>query len=274
MEIRRLSAALGAEVRGLDLSELSQEDFDRVRQAFYEHIVLVFPAQELSPCDQVAFTARFGPVEPHPLRSRAGVEGHPEVLVLRNEKGRPSARNDWWHSDISFAEKPPAASVLHCLQTTAGYGDTLFCNMYAAFDELSEPMKRFLSSLSALHDSGKLAVRNNAPGSDAQPIPEIPPPVEHPVVRRHAGSGRLALYVNPYFTSGFAGIAAGESRPILEYLYERATRHENVHRHRWSAGDLVMWDNRAAMHYAVYDYGEEQPRLMHRTTAGGERPSA
>ncbi len=272
IEIQRLSGALGARVCGLNLAELSVEEVAKVRRAFVEHVVLVFPSQTLTPAQQVAFTAHIGPVEPHPLGSRAGREGHPEVLVLENKPGLAGARNDWWHSDISFGEVPPAASVLYCLKATAGYGDTMFCNMYAAYEELSDGMKRMLSPLTAMHDSAKLAQRNNAADSDAQPIADIPPAVEHPVLRRHPESGRLALYVNPYFTSRFSGMTPEESQPLLEYLYGQATRSENVYRHSWRPADVVIWDNRCAMHYGVYDYSDERPRLMNRTTAGGDRP--
>ena len=273
IEVHRLSGALGAEVRGANLAELSAEDLAEIREAFVEHVVLAFRGQTLTPDQQVALTANFGPVEPHPLRSRAGREGHPEVLVLENKPGQAGARNDWWHSDISFGEIPPGASVLYCIKATEGYGDTMFCNMYTAYEELSDGLKRMLSPLTALHDSAKLALRNNAADSDAQPIAEIPPPAEHPVLRRHPKSGRLALYVNPYFTSRFSGMTPEESQPLLEYLYGQATRSENVYRHNWRPGDVVMWDNRCAMHYGVYDYSDESPRLMNRTTARGDKPA-
>ena len=215
----------------------------------------------------------FGPVEPHPLASRRGIEGHPEVLVFENKKGTPGARNDFWHSDISFAEKPPACSVLYARTITEGCGDTMFCNMYHAYDELAEGMRRMLDGLTAMHTSAPLAQRNRAGVSDGRPIADIPPPAEHPAVRTHPETGRKALYVNPYFTSHFAAMTEDESRPLLEFLHLHATRPENVFRHRWRQGDLLLWDNRCAMHYAVYDYDDTKPRLMNRTTAAGDRPT-
>ncbi len=269
-----LSGTLGAEVTNVDLAgSLDDPLVAAIKQAFHAHLVLVFRGQGLTPADQLAFTRLFGPVEPHPLASRRGVDGLPEVLVFENKKGTPGARNDFWHSDISFAEKPPACSVLYARTITEGCGDTMFCNMYHAYDELSEGMRRMLDDLTAMHTSAPLAQRNRAGVSDGQPIADIPSPVEHPVVRTHPETARKALYVNPYFTSHFAAMTEDESRPLLEFLHQHATRPENVFRHRWREGDLLLWDNRCAMHYAVYDYDDTKPRLMNRTTAAGDRPT-
>lgn len=273
ISVRKLSEALGAEIAGIDLSQLLTEStVAAVQQAFADHLVLVFRGQDLAPGQQVAFTRLFGPVEPHPLGSRRTADGHPEVLVFENRPGTPGARNDFWHTDISFAEHPPALSLLHARRITEGVGDTMFSNMYAAYDELSDGLRHILDGLRAVHTSAPLMRRNNAGRSDGQPIADVPPPVEHPVIRTHPVTGRKAVYVNPYFTSHFAGMTPDESRPILEYLYARATLPENLYRHQWRQGDVVMWDNRATMHYAIYDYDDTKPRLMHRTTAGGERP--
>lgn len=271
--VRPLAGTLGAEVDGVDLSgPLDDALVAEIKRAFNEHLVLVFPRQTITPADQVTFTKLFGPVEPHPLSSRKGIEGHPEVLVFENKKGTPGARNDFWHSDISFSETPPAASVLYGRTITPGCGDTMFCNMYQAYDELSAGMRRMLDGLTGLHTSEPLAERNRSAKSDGLPIAETPPPAEHPVVRTHPETNRKALYVNPYFTCQFKDMTREESQPLLDYLAVRATRPENVYRHHWRQGDLLMWDNRCAMHYAVYDYDDTKPRLMNRTTAGGDRP--
>jgi taurine dioxygenase len=268
-----LTGALGAEVKGVDLSApLDEAAFAAVRKAFLDHIVLLFRDQSITPAQQIAFTARFGPVEGHPLASRRGIDGHPEILVLENQPGRPGARNDFWHSDISFAERPPLGSVLYGITIPEGRGDTMFCNMTAAYDNLSDGMRRMLDGLHALHNGAGLAARNNAGDNDGLPITNVPPPVAHPVVRTHPDTGRKALYINPYFTTRFADMTAEESRPLIDMLTAHATRPENVYRHRWQAGDVLMWDNRAAMHYAVRDYDESMPRLMHRATAAGDRP--
>lgn len=270
---RPLCGALGAEITGVDLSQpLDDALFAEIQAAYHEYIVLVFPEQDWTPAQQVAFTARFGPVEEHPLRSRPGLAEHPEVLVLLNKPGTRGARNDIWHSDISFSETPPLGSVLHALQVPEGHGDTMFCNMVKAYAALSPALQAMLRPLKALHSAAGLAARNNAGDNNASPIASVPEPIEHPVVRTHPGNGCLALYVNPWFTERFAGMTVAESRPLLDYLAAEATRPENVYRHRWRRHDVVMWDNRAAMHYAVRDYDEHQVRILHRTTAVGDRP--
>jgi taurine dioxygenase len=272
LDIRPLSGALGARIAGVDLAAPGAEALATIRKAFLDHHVLVFPGQSLTPEQQVAFTSRFGAVEPHPLRSRRGLDGFPEVLVIENRPGRPGARNDEWHSDITCAEQPPALSVLQALEVPEGRGDTMFCNMVKAYESLSEGMRALLVRLRGLHSAEWLARRNNAPGTDALPIPEIPPPMSHPVVRTHPESGKKALFVNRSFTIGFDGMTREESAPLLAWIEGHATRPENVYRHRWTQGDVLMWDNRAVMHYAVQDYDDRSPRLMHRTTAAGDRP--
>ena len=148
----------------------------------------------------------------------------------------------------------------------------MFCNMYAAHEQLSSGMQQLLGNLQALHSGEATAKRNREAATDALPIAEVPPPIAHPVVRTHPETGRKALYVNPFFTQRFTDMDESESAPILHYIYELATRPENVYRHRWASGDVLMWDNRCAMHYAIKDYDEHTPRLMHRTTAAGDRP--
>jgi len=273
MKVRQLNGALGAEITGVDLGRLDDAAGAAIRKAYHEYLMLVFPDQDLSPAAQVTFTERFGPVEPHPLRTRASVDGFPTVLILENRKGRPGARNDYWHSDISHAERPPSASVLHALQVPDGRGDTMFCNMYRAYEMLSDVYRNLLHGLSAVH-SGMATYQRSLERNDARAIDpaEVKPPRSHPLVRTHPETGRPALFVNPHFTTGIEGMTEAESRPVLNMLYEVATRPDNVYRHRWRVGDVVMWDNRCTMHYAVMDYTEDMPRFMHRTTAGGDVP--
>jgi taurine dioxygenase len=272
-DVKPLSGALGAKITGLDLSGKHDEAImEAIRTAFLEHHVLVFPGQTLEPEQQVAFTAWFGAVEPHPLGSRRGVDGFPEVLVVANRPGKPGARNDEWHSDITCSERPPALSVLHALEASENRGDTMFCNMARAHDTLSLGMQAMLARMSALHSAESLVRRNNEPGTDALPIAECPPPALHPVVRTHPESGRKALFVNPSFTISFEDMTREESAPLLAWIADWSTKHHNIYRHRWQAGDVLMWDNRVVMHYAVHDYDDSFPRLMHRTTAAGDRP--
>ena len=273
MKISRLCGALGAEVRGVDLARLDEAASAAIRDAFHEHLVLVFPDQDLAAGAQVAFTELFGAVEPHPLRTRRTVDGFPAVLIIENRKGRPGARNDYWHSDISHAERPPAVTVLHAIKVTEGRGDTMFCNMYRAYDALSEDQREALRGRRALH-SGMATYTRSLEHNDARAIDraEVKPPRAHPVVCTHPVTHRPMLFVNPHFTTCMEDMTEDESRPLLDTLYAAATRPENVYRHRWRVGDVVMWDNRCAMHYAVMDYTEDMARLLHRTTAVGDAP--
>jgi taurine dioxygenase len=273
IEVRRLGTALGAEIRGVDLSRpLDAAGVDVIRRAFVDHIVLTIRGQSLPPAAQIAFTEHFGAVEPHPLASRPGHPDHPQLMVLENRPGKPGARNDFWHSDISHAEHPPAVSLLHAMEVPEGRGDTLFCNMYSAYEQLSPVFQQLLENLRALHSGEATAKRNREEASDALQITEVPSPVAHPVVRTHPDSHRKALYVNPFFTQRFTDMSESESAPVLNYLHGLATRPENLYRHRWAKGDVLMWDNRCAMHYAIKDYDENMRRYMHRTTAAGDRP--
>ena len=269
IQVSARTGALGASVTGVDLSGgLEDAVFAEIARAFDENLVLVFPDQDIGPGDHVAFTERFGPVEAHPLGSRKGLDDYPAVMVLENRPGKLGPRNDFWHSDISFSETPPLGSILYAIEITEGRSDTMFCNMYAAYEGLSEGLKRTLDGMAALHSAEKLV--REVPNRLSVDV--APPAVEHPVVRTHPSTGRKALYVNPHYTLSFAGWTEEESRPLLDYLAAQATRPENVYRHRWSVGDLLMWDNRCTMHYALRDYDDSMPRYMHRTTALGDRP--
>ena len=149
----------------------------------------------------------------------------------------------------------------------------MFCSMYRAAETLSPGMRRLLGGMQAVH-SGEATMRRaqQEQGTDALPVASVPPPRVHPVLRTHPGTGRRALFVNPHFTESFAGMTKEESAPMLDYLTEHSTRPENVYRHRWAVGDVVIWDNRCTMHYAVRDYDDTVYRKHHRTTASGERP--
>ena len=266
---RPLSGTLGAEIGGVDLSRpIEDQVFAEVREAFHRHLVIVMRGQRIEPEHLVAFTEKFGSAEPHPLGSRRGLGDHPNVMVLENKPGKPGPRNDFWHSDISFDDVPPLGSILYAIEVTEGRADTMLCNMYEAYEGLSAGLKSVLDGMTAQHSAEKLV--QEVPNRLSVDV--SPPSVTHPVVRTHPGTGRKALYVNPHYTLNFTGWTPEESRPLLDMLTARATRPENVFRHHWRAGDVLMWDNRCAMHYAVRDYDDTMPRLMYRTTAAGDRP--
>lgn len=263
------AGTLGAEIVGVDLSEpLDDAVFAEIQDAFHDHLVIVLRDQKIEPDHLAAFTKRFGAVEPHPLGSRRGLDGQPEVMILENKPGKLGPRNDFWHSDISFGVQPPLGSILYSIKITEGRGDTMFCNMYDAYEGLSKGLRTMLDGMTALHSAEKLV--QEVPNRLSVDV--APAAVEHPVVRTHVGTGRKALYVNPHYTLNFKDWTPEESQPLLDMLTARATRPENVYRHQWQVGDVLMWDNRCTMHYAVRDYDDTMPRLLHRTTAAGDIP--
>jgi len=275
IEITTLTPAIGARITGVDLAgKLDDSVFAVLHRALLDNLVLHFPGQSLPPAAHIAFTERFGAVEPHPLAAR---KGHPEfdnLLVLENNPERRGARNDFWHSDISCAPMPPALTMLHAITVPEGKGDTLICNMYLAWERLPDDLKTRLDSLTAEHSGEAIRLRNQAVDTDGNKDMTVPEAETHPVVRRHPETGRRALYTNRFFTTNFTGMTIEESTPLLDLIEEQATEPENVYRHRWSQGDVLVWDNRCTMHYAVYDYNPSETRRMHRTTAAGDRPVA
>ena len=272
IEVIPMAGSMGAEVRGVDLADVDEAAFATVKRAFLDHKALVFPNQHFTSAQQIAWTARFGPVERHPLYRSNVIEDHPEILVLEHKKGEwINGRNDVWHTDITFGERPPLGSMLYCRAIRPGFGDTMFSDLEKAYEALSDGMRRMLDKLTAVHDSSNLIRRNNTQNYNVE-IGEMPPPVTHPVVRTHPETGRKCLFVNSGFTRHFTGMTEEESKPLLEFLFAHAVQPAFVYRHRWHVDDAVMWDNRCTMHYAVPDYGPDMYRLMHRSTAGGDRP--
>ena len=274
MKTKCINGALGVEVCDVDLNTISDQLRSDLQSLFDKHLVLLFRGQNLTPKAQIEFSELFGSVKSHPLKTRRSVDGHPEVLILENQPGRPGAPNDYWHSDISHSDKPPSATILHSLIVPEGRGDTMLCNMVRAYYQLSDHMRNVIQGLQGLHSGMATFERSNAGKSDARPIDrsEIKPPRAHPIVRSPAGTDQKAIFVNPHFTVGIKGLDAEESNWVLDHLYKIATQPENVYRHQWRAGDVLVWDNRRTMHYAVRDYTEDMPRKLHRCTASGEIP--
>ena len=271
--VKQRCGAAGAEIGGVDLSKpLEQDTIAEIRRAFLENCVLAFRGQDVSPEKQIAFTGIFGKVEQHPLYRTNSIEGYPEILVLEHKAGQYiNGKNDIWHADITFNEAPPLGSVLQCRAAWEGYADTMFANQYMAYEALSEPLRHMLDGLNAEHSAELLQRRNNA-HSYNKPIKEIAPPVLHPVVRTHPETGRKSLFVNPTFTTRILGLSEEESRCLLDFLFDHSVRPDFVYRHHWRVGDVVIFDNRCLQHYVVPDHPHDMHRLMHRTTAAGDRP--
>lgn len=286
MKVKRLGAAAGAEITGVDISKpLSNAEFDALHQAFMDHCVVAIRGQDLSPEAQLAFTGRFGKPTGHVLEGFA-LPGYPNVLLISNKKKKEANGQEkpvgaiyagqYWHTDISYMAEPAMASMLHAKEMPSVGGDTMFANMYMAYDTLSEPMKAFLGSLDAVHDY-TLAYENvfsKMPGRPpmSEETRKMVPPVVHPVIRTHPVTKKKALYVNQGFTRRIQGLSEDESRALLDFLFMHSTRPEFVYRHKWSVGDVVMWDNRCMMHRAIADYDMNEPRHLHRTTIAGDKP--
>lgn len=268
----------GAAVTGLRLAEpLAPQALDEVKRAWTQHSVVYFPDQPLTHAQFETFTTQIGPFGHDPYAKP--LDGHPNILEVRREPEETSRRfGATWHSDWSFLETPPAATLLHAKITPPVGGDTLFADAYRAYESLSPTMQRLLDGLRAIHsprrshgskgdfakDTGKramnLVIGDQAEEARAQPL-----------VRVHPVSGRRALYVSPIYTIGIEGMTEEESQPLLDFLFQRMLEDRFVYRHRWRPDMLTMWDNRCTIHYADGGYDGHR-RLMHRTTVAGEVP--
>ena len=281
LQVRRFDAPLGAEVLGLDLrTPLADADFARLHRAHLEHHVLVFRDQRITPSQQIDFSRRFGPLQIHVLH-QFQLRGHPEILIVSNikdERGQPIGLGDaghYWHSDLSYKERPSLGSMLHAQELPADGGDTLFANMHLAWDTLPAPLRRAVDGRRAEHSylAKYEELRQRSPWrpklSEAQ-IAEVRP-VEHPIVRTHPETGRRALFVSEHFTTCIIGMPEDESRDLLAQLFAHSVRPDHLYRHRWQAHDMVFWDNRSLMHLAT-GCPDDQRRRLNRTTIEGDVP--
>jgi taurine dioxygenase len=279
--VRPVSASLGAEVTGIDLSEaLTGNVFGVIDSAFLDHHVLVFPDQDITPEQHVAFSRHFGDLETHVLTNNL-LDGIPEIYMISNvvedgvAKGRSRA-GMYWHTDLSYQEIPSLGSIMYAHEIPEVGGDTMFANLEKAYDGLSDRMKEMIADLRMVHDFA-WGYRNQI--QRIAGFVEISeehlaarPAAEHPLVRTHPTTGRKSLYVSPGFGSQIVDMEWEESQALLGFLNRHAGRPEYVYRHRWSVHDVVMWDNRCTMHHAIDDYPATERRHMHRTTVTGEKP--
>ena len=286
LEIRPFDAALGAEVRGVDLSrDLDDATFAAIERAWNEHSVLLFRNQTISEARHIDFSRRFGELEIHVLDQYLHPE-HTEILIVSNvmDGDRHVGIYDagrYWHTDLSYMAVPSRGSLLYAIEVPHDangepLGDTLFASTAAAYDALPANMKRRISGLEAEFSLANRHARLVADGdpdatlSDAQQ--EKAPPVIHKVVRTHPITGRRSIYVNEGQTARILDLPDDEARNLLEELCTHCTRPEFVYRHRWRVGDLLMWDNIPTQHIAICDYALPQRRYMHRTTLRGTPP--
>jgi taurine dioxygenase len=251
--ITPLTGAIGAEVRGVDLRSMTDDEWAEVHAAWLEHLVAFFPDQHLSPDEHIAFARRFGEIEIHPFLPKQAEE-RPEIAVLDAADGGGAA--DTWHTDVTFSPTPPKASILSMQVLPRRGGDTLWLSQHAAYESLSAPLREFLGTLTAVHTGTRFG------------HPEVV--ARHPIVTIHPETGRPGLFVNRTFTSHIPELRRAESDALLAHLYSWAERPDHQCRYRWAEGTVGVWDNRATQHYAVGDYADR--RLIHRVTVLGTAP--
>lgn len=279
LELVPITEAIGTEVRGIDVTEeLAARDFDRIYQAWIDTTILLFRGQRMSQDQHVAFTRRFGQLVSY-TRSEFNTDTNPEILVLSNIArdgkliGSPVSGRVW-HSDGHYLTDPPAGSMLYALQVPPVGGDTQFANMAAAYDALPPPTKDLVADLRVVISRVQSRPYNypDRPPVTAEQRAEWAD-VSHPVVRVHEVSGRRTIYAGGNVPWHVEGMPPERSAPLVTFLQEFAVRPRFTYRHRWRAGDIVLWDNRSAMHCASWYDGERYHRHMHRTTiAGGSMP--
>jgi len=276
LKLRRLSYALGAEVCDIDVSKpMGEAQFGEIYHAFLQHGILLFRNQNITREEHINFSRRFGELDRHDSLPRDRRADHPELLMVTNEPNPDGSPSDTrytgrqWHSDMSFTTVPSLGSLLRCYAVPEVGGDTLFANMYAAYDALSDGMKKLIAGLHGIQLSGTRKIANEESGVvRAAEQRRLNPPVAQPVVRVHPETGRKALYIGEK-VKRFDGMTEEESRPLIDYLVRHATRPEFVYRHQWRKDDILAWDNRCTMHQALGDFDETQLRHMERTTILG-----
>jgi taurine dioxygenase len=265
IQVVPLTPNIGAEIGGIDLAiPLSEQQFNEVHQALMRHLVIFFRDQKLTTDQHKAFGRRFGDLHIHPV---VGMREHPEVIEIMADENSTYIAGEVWHADVTCDPEPPMGSILY-LHTTPdnGGGDTLFANMYRAYETLSEPVRRMIDGLTAVHD-GERVYRVRQGRTENRDYPRS----EHPVVRTHPVTGRKALYVNRNFTSHITGMSRLESDALLGMLYSHSERDDMKCRFKWRPNSIAFWDNRCAMHQAMWDY-YPQKRYGQRVTIAGEKP--
>ena len=271
--------ALGAEIRNLNLRNLSDSEFDSIRDAWLNHLVVLLRAQQLTDEDLIRFSRRLGNLDWAPVQEtgRRFVEGHPEIYVVSNviENGVPigslGAGEAVWHTDMSYLETPPKASLLYALEVPRAGGNTYFCNMYLAYEHLPASLKRRASGLQVKHDGTYNSGVYVRQGLTAVNDPVTSPGAYHPLVVTHPETGRRALYLGRRRNAYLGGLSLVESEALLDELWSYATRDEIVWHNEWQAGDVVLWDNRCTMH-RLDPFDPQSRRILHRTQIQGGIP--
>ncbi len=271
IEVQPIAGALGAELHGIDLArDLDDDVVAEIRQAWLDHLVVFFRGQTLTPAQQVAFARRLG--EPMEYPQLRGLPEEPLITPVMKLEHERTNFGGVWHSDTTYLERPPMASMLYAKEIPPYGGDTEFANQYLAYEALSDGLRRILDGLVGISSSLKADAsktredRLKAAGEEQKTLI-----AEHPVVRTHPETGRKALYLNTGHTTQFKDWTVKESQPLLDFLFQHQVRPEFTCRFRWQAGSLALWDNRCAMHNPINDYHGYR-RILHRITLAGDRP--
>ena len=261
-----LTPAIGAEIGNIDLRKVSSDEIVDIRTALLDYKVVFFRDQSLTQAEHISFAREFGDLEIHPATPKS--QSNPEVLHIAHGP-ESKGKENFWHSDVTWREKPSLGSILKAVEVPAVGGDTLFANMVMAYELLPDDIKEVITGRVAVHDIARVfAGRLN---KSAEELRERYPPMEHPIVRTHPETGESVLYVNTAFTSHIKDMEEGDSARLLRKLYRTAANPEIQCRFRWQPGSLAFWDNRASQHFASSDYFP-QVRKMERVTIAGDRP--
>lgn len=268
LDVQPIAGSMGAEIFGVDLADdLGDETFEDIHQAILTHGAIFFRDQDITPTQQMTFAKRWGEVHLHP--HMPCLEGHPGIIEIVKKEDDTVAFGGNWHTDQMFTDTPARYTMLYAKQVPQAGGDTMYANLYQAYDALSDGMKDMIAGLRTINQYDKKKKRPAAMTPTEMDVPA--PEVEHPLVRVHPETGQKALYISyAGITRRIAGMTEEESRPILAYLLNHAIRPEFTCRFRWQVGSLALWDNRRALHFPINDYNGHR-RVMHRITIVGER---
>ena len=276
ISLRPISGSLGTEIHGVNLAQdLDEETFAEIKHALLKYLVVFFRDQNITPQQQIDFGRKFGELHIHPFIP--ALDGHPEIIVLGGKRPGPGpyARNaNVWHTDLTYSVDPPKGSILYGLEVPEYGGDTMFANLTAAYEGLSDRLQRLFSDMVAVHSIAQTkTVYELSSATEVGYLKgslESVPPGEHPVVRTHPETGRKGLFVSPHFTAYLKDVSERESRALLAFLHDHINCPEFQCRFRWRRHSLAFWDNRCPQHYAVADYNVI--RRMHRVTVCGDKP--
>lgn len=276
ISVKRYGAALGAVIGGVDMSQdLDDETVAEIRRALVEHLVIFFRGQELTPEQHLAFARRFGTLNQHDQVK--GMDDYPDIIEVRQEPTDTRNFGGAWHGDVTYLPEPPLGSILYAKEVPEVGGDTLWSNLYTAYEDLSDGMRAMIDPLTVMHTPAKIYGTQSMDWSKDSSIKSAPSTAahyetEHPLVRTHPESGRKLFYVSGAYTPRFQDMTEEESAPLVDFLMYQATREPFTCRWRWGVGDVAFWDNRCTLHYALNDYSGCR-RVMHRVTVNGDRPT-